>query len=184
MTKSTLRPIIFLDIDDVLCPNQPYGSSHVFDALFSPQRASPELYERLFSEEAIAVLNQLVAEFTPAVVLTTSWLLLLQQHHFVDLFNRCGLSCVASSLHDCWGAFGSLGDSRLQVIEEWLEKHHAGEPVLVLDDIYSGESLIDSFLSQTGRAVLCEGQGGLTSNHLEPARRALRRPYSRHEPWI
>lgn len=184
MTQPTLRPIIFLDIDDVLCTNHPYGSSHVFDALYNPERASPELYDRLFSKKSIRVLNQLVDEFTPAVVLTTSWLLLLQQHHFVDLFNRSGLSCVGSSLHDHWGAFGGLGDSRLQVIGEWLEKHHAGEPVLVLDDIYSGESLIDSLLSQTGRAVLCEGQGGLTHKHLEPARQALRRPYSRHEPWI
>ncbi|RYH30605.1 MAG: hypothetical protein EON54_21725, partial [Alcaligenaceae bacterium] len=151
MPTSMLRPIIFLDIDDVLCPNQPYGGSHVFDALYNPERASPELYDKLFRKESIGVLNQLVAEFNPFVVLTTSWLLLLQRQHFVDLFNRSGLACVASNLHSHWGAFGNLGDSRLQVIEAWLEQHHAGEPILVLDDVISGESLVGSFLVDSGR---------------------------------
>ena len=86
------RPVIFLDIDDVLCPNQPYGVSHLSDVLYNPERASPELYDKLFSKKAIGVLNQLVAEFNPCVVLTTSWLLLLQRQHFVDLFNRSGES--------------------------------------------------------------------------------------------
>lgn len=184
MTKSPLRPIIFLDIDDVLCPNQLYGSSHVFDALYNPERASTELYEGLFSRESIYVLNQLVAEFKPAVVLTTSWLLLLQQHHFLALFNRSGLSCVASSLHDCWGAFGNLGDSRLQVIDDWLVQHHSGEPILVLDDVNSGQSLIDSFLVESGRAVLCEEGSCLKLEHLPVAREALRRPYSHSHPWL
>lgn len=91
MSSTQHRPTLFLDFDDVLCPNTPYGGLHVQRAFARPTEAPPDLFERLFSQEAVEVLNKLVEEFSPGVVLTTSWLKLLDRAHFVDLFSRSGL---------------------------------------------------------------------------------------------
>lgn len=183
MSTAQHRPTLFLDCDDVLCPNTPYGGLHVQRAFARPTEAPPDFFERLFSPEAVGVLNKLIEEFSPGVVLTTSWLALLDRAHFVDLFSRCGLERVSSHLHQYWDAPTNRGGSRLAAIEGWIARHHEGEPILILDDVQSGESLIDSFFHETGRAILCGVEGCLTMAHLQAARTALQRPYSRAEPW-
>lgn len=182
MTPPLPRPTLFLDVDDVLCPNAPFGGLHVQRALARPDEAPPDIFERLFSREAVDVLNDLLEEFSPRIVLTTSWLSMLDRRHFVDVFSRCRLPRVASALHEYWDAPTNRGTSRLQAIEKWLERHHQGQPILVLDDIQSGESIIDSFLHTSGRAVLCGATGCLQRRHLATARGALLRPYLHSEP--
>jgi hypothetical protein len=51
-----MRPLIFLDIDDVLCINSPYGGFEVI----APDRAV-DLWERLFHKPAIDTLLQIIA---------------------------------------------------------------------------------------------------------------------------
>jgi len=104
LTPSPLRPTLFLDADDVLCPNTPFGGLHVQRALARPHEAPSDLFERLFSTEAVDVLNQLLEEFSPRVVLTTSWLSMLDRPHFIEVFNRCRLPRVATALHAHWDA--------------------------------------------------------------------------------
>jgi hypothetical protein len=183
MSSTLHRPTLFLDFDDVLCSNTPYGGLHVQRALARPTEAPPDLFERLFSPEAVGVLNRLIEEFSPGIVLTTSWLALLDRAHFVDLFSRCGLERISSNLHRYWDAPADRGASRLSAIEGWISLHHESEPILILDDVQSGESLVDSFFHECGWAVLCGVEGCLTMAHLEAARAALRLPYSRSEPW-
>jgi len=172
-----------LDFDDVLCLSKHYGGMHAHRAAYYPDEMPADLYEKLFHRPAADALNVLLAEFNPRLVLTTSWLRLLQRHHFVDLFNRTHLEQAALCLHENWDAPADRGVSRLQAIEHWLELHHRGEPILIIDDVASGESLIESTFVDTGRAILCEVDGGFHAGLLDTARNALKRPYNRLEPW-
>lgn len=192
-TESTLmsrclapvRPVLFLDLDDTLCLNAPYGGLHARHVVRIPGSAPPDFYERLFASGAVAFMNTLLEEFQPSIVLTTSWLALLQREDFIEIFCRTGLRKVADALHAHWDAPSNRGASRLEAIDAWLARYHEeGQPVLILDDVSSGESLIGSFHESCGRAVLCEVDQGLNDGHLSMARQALRRPYVHSQPWL
>lgn len=183
LTPPSPRPLLLLDLDDTLCLKEKYDGMDVHRAMHQPADAPEDLYARVFATEAVETLNLLLEEFRPEVVLTTSWLNLLQRHHFVELFRRAGLPHAADGLHRHWDAPADHGVSRVGAIDEWLARHHEGQPILILDDVNSGESLLDSFHADTGRAVLCDGVRGFHRGHLDTARSALRRPYSHAEPW-
>ena len=162
-------PLLFLDIDDVLCVNDPYGGLDVI----SPNPPS-DLHERLFHRPAVETLLAIVREHRPAVVMTTSWIRVLDRDAFETLFLRTGLDCVARAFHPAaWHAPAAPGETRLQAIEAWLARHHRGEPLVVLDDSVSGTGLAGSRLDDAARVVLCELRVGLHGGHLEFVRRAL-----------
>jgi len=178
MTTAHRPPELMLDLDDVLCINAQYGGTHAHLAAYRPSQASSDLYHRVFEAGAVAALNQLMVEFRPQVVMTTSWLSLLPDRgHFVDLFNRTGLPLVAQALHDNWDAPTNRGESRLAAIDRWLGLHHAGQPLLILDDEESGSSLVGSSHHRAGRVILCEVNRGFHVGLLDAARIALRTPY-------
>jgi hypothetical protein len=179
-----VRPILFLDIDDVLALNTHFGGRQVRSAMLAPDQAPAELYERVFSRPAIESLNVLVDEFSPAVVMTTSWLALLEKEHFVRLFRHTGVHITDESFHAVWDAPQNYGTSRQDAILRWLQQHHAGEPFLIIDDHSSGEGLVDSFLDDSGRVVLCAVDVGFNSSLLEAARSALQRPFDIERPWL
>ena len=77
-----MPPIIFLDFDDVICLNAPYGGYDVC-APDPPE----DLWSKLFHPPAVAVLRVLVDEFDPRFVLTTSWLRLLDRSGFDGLLS-------------------------------------------------------------------------------------------------
>jgi len=185
MPRDSVRPVLFLDLDDTLCLNTPYGGVHAQHVVRVPDSAPSDFYECLFAPGAVAVMNTLLEEFQPSIVLTTSWLALLQREHFIEIFCRTGLRKVANALHAHWDAPGNRGTSRAEAIDAWLARYHEeGQPILILDDVSSGESLIGSFHASCGRAVLCEVDQGLNDGHLSLARRALRRPYAHSQPWL
>jgi hypothetical protein len=177
------RPVLFVDIDDVLCLNEPFGCVHVRNALRSPSDAPPDLWRRLFHHESVQALNSLLEEFRPQVVITSSWLSLLDRDDFIRLFKATGVEQLAGNFHQFWDAPTNYGTSRLDAIENWLQAHHMGEPILIIDDHASGESLVDSFHHQAGRALLCEPGRGFDSTLLAAAAQALKTPYSASEPW-
>lgn len=183
VTDRAPRPIVLCDIDDVLCLERPYGGAHARDSLLRPNTAPQDLWDRLFERDAVKALNTLFDEFNPQLVITSSWLSLLDREHFVAVFDKTALPRAAAGLHQHWCAPAHHGESRLAAIDKWLDAHHAGEAVLILDDTASGESLIDSFHQQSGRALLCQPKKGLHSGMLDAARLALRSPYSASEPW-
>ena len=176
MSEPVQRPSILLDVDDVLCPGSPYGGHHVYETLRFPHLAPADLYLRLFSEEAVVVLDGLLEEFDARVVITSSWLSLFDRIQFEHILRMTGLGRAASNLHPNWDAVTNRGQSRLEGILRWLRLHHHGEPFVVLDDAQSGESLVGSTLEAAGRVVLCGTSGCLTPSHLGLARRALRTP--------
>jgi hypothetical protein len=171
MARADRPPILFLDIDDVLCINDPYGGLDVLSA-----HPPPDLHERLFHRPAVEALLAIVDEHRPVVVMSTSWVRILDRAAFAQLFARTGLAPVAQALHPtAWQAPAAPGQTRLQAIDAWLARHHRGEPVVILDDAYSGTGLAGSSFDAAGCVVLCELQVGLHAGHLEVVRRALAR---------
>ena len=166
--ESVLRPIVFLDFDDVICLNRHYGG---FD-VFSPDPPD-ELWPRLFHPPAVAVLQELVSEFAPKFVLTTSWLRLMDREGCDTILKRCGLSFISESLHEHWEAPPMSGRTRLQAIEAWLEGNHQGEPFVVIDDELSGVGLEGSQLDLEGRVAMCKAGEGLHLGYLSSLKRAL-----------
>jgi hypothetical protein len=166
-----VSPLLLLDFDDVLCLAAPYGGYDVIS-----KDPPGDLFERLFNPPAVATLNQLLHEFSPSVVVTTSWLRFLERPAFETIFKKTGLPAAADALHTHWEAPQDQGKSRLQAVESWLAKHHEGEPFVVLDDDWSGTGLKGSRLDRQGRVVLCAEHVGLNSSHLPRLRRALQTP--------
>lgn len=173
---SAASSLLLLDLDDVLCLQRPYGGEDVEQALRYPKHAPSDLYERLFARESVEVLRDLMKEFEPQVVLTTTWLRLMDRSHFVHVFTQCRLEMVARSLHQHWAAQQDVGVSRLNAVTGWLRQHHRGEPVVVINDEESGASLIGAPIHKSGRVVLCKVGEGLQRSHIEHARRALQLP--------
>lgn len=162
------KPLVFLDLDDVICLNDPYGG---YDVLVQPRPV--DLWEKLFAQEATEVLLKVIREHRPRIVLTTSWVRLLQRSRLEKLFLVCGLGAVVECLHEECEAPQKSGESRLRAIERWLEQHHRGERYVVLDDHLSGTELEGSHIDRAGRLVLCDVGVGLKPSHLDRINRAL-----------
>ena len=161
--------LLFLDFDDVLTTSRPYGGFELFDTTSRPA----DLLEKLWHPPSKAALLRIMDEHSPRVVITTSWLRLLERAGFEELFAKTGLDAVAASLHEHWEAPTFVGKSRHDAIVRWLLAHHAGEPVVVLDDATSGTGLRGSKLDKLGRVVWCKAGVGLNEGHLHQVREAL-----------
>lgn len=161
--------LLFLDFDGIICLNSPYGGYDLFD---SSERPS-DLYERLWHPPAVNALLSVLAGHQPRVVITTSWLRLMERDGFEALFRRTGLSAVADALHDAWEAPAMRDMTRHGAIERWLHAHYTGEPLAIQDDDVSGTGLRGSKLDKLGCIVWCEQDVGLHPGHLPQVRRAL-----------
>ena len=175
-------PIVFLDIDDVLCLNNPYGGSDVLDALQGRHAEPDRVLHEVFCAEAMRVLEALHAEMSGKLryVVSSSWRRAFSREQIEHIFRTAGLDFVVACLHEQWETPRKLWPAeRIEEIQTWLQKHHRGEPFVILDDEYSGGSLLaacdDLNHPLAERVVLCELQVGLTTEHLPTIRRALRR---------
>ena len=155
------RPLLFLDFDDVICLNDPYGGYDVF----APDRPH-DLWERLWAPRSVAVLREVVAAHNPEVVLTTSWLRLMDRDGFDALFAMTGLAFLGSALHQYWEAPQDRGGTRLQAVERWLHAHYEGQALVVLDDPLSGTGLRGSQLDRMSAVILCQVAQGLLPSHV------------------
>mgnify|MGYP001554804136 FL=1 len=160
--------MLFLDFDDVICVNRPYGGFDVFS-----KEQPVDLFERLWHPPATQTLLAILAEHGPRVVITTSWLRLMEREGFEALFRKTGLGAVAEALHEVWEAPQERGATRLMAIEKWLNARYAGQPLVVLDDVLSGTGLRGSKLDKAGHVVLCDEEVGLHAGHLPAVRKAL-----------
>lgn len=164
------RPLLFLDFDDVICVNDPYGGR---DLMRAAGDQPPDMWERLWHPPSADALLRTIDEHSPRVVITSSWLRFMQRDGIVSLFERTGLQPVADSLHDAWEAPQDFGATRLQAIQAWLGKHYEGQSMVILDDTQSGTGLRGSKLDKIGCVVLCEVERGLGELHLPFIRQAL-----------
>jgi HAD domain in Swiss Army Knife RNA repair proteins len=180
---SSQQGSLILDLDDTLCLSNPYGGYHARAALLRPAEAPRDIWVKLFHRAAVDALQELMAVARPKVALSTSWLAIMDRPHFVEVFRRTGLGALAESFHEHWDIQQNLGVSRHDAISAWLEAHHRGEPLLILDDPTSGESLIESVWDAAGHQILCEVDRGFHAGLLPKAIEALRTPYVKPLWW-
>jgi HAD domain in Swiss Army Knife RNA repair proteins len=171
--SQSVRPLLFLDFDDVICLNTPYGG---YDVAMSSREMPEDLWAKLWHEPAVNVLVQVLEAHNPYVIITSSWLRFLDRRGAEDVFKATGLERVAESLHPVWEAPQGRGCSRREAISGWLDSHHRCEAFAVLDDHLSGTGLAGSTLDHQGRVVLCEVGVGLTLSHVGKIHEALVRP--------
>lgn len=172
-SSMNLRPLLFLDFDDVICLNNPYGG---FDVAMASKELPDDLWSKLWHAPAVAALLEVIDINKPRVVVTSSWLQFLDHEGLLKLLEITGLREIAQSLHPAWEAPQARGQSRHDAIMQWLNQHHVGEPFVILDDFLSGTGLAASQLERDGRVVLCEVNVGLTAADVEKANRSLAVP--------
>lgn len=167
------RPLIFLDLDDVLVIDHTDTSYQVITKFKSEDLdAWPELWSGLIYAEARDNLMTLHNEFLPHYIISSSWSNTLTKQQMQEIFRRTGLDFVADSLHEQqWTTPKSPGWTRLEEIENWISLHgHPGQSMLVIDDLESGWSLQKSSL----RPVLCDAWIGFVAEKLLEAQKRLR----------
>ena len=175
-------PIVFLDIDDVLCVNDPYGGNDVLDAL-EGRHAEPDIVLReIFATRAKGVLETLHEQMGGNLryVISSSWRRAFSRDQIERVFTTAGVGFVVASLHEIWETPRKLWPTeRIEEIQSWLRLHHRGEPFVILDDEYSGGSLLDVGDDQNHplaeRVVLCSLGVGLIADQLPVIVGALRR---------
>lgn len=172
------RPVLFLDFDDVICLNAPYGGYHAKLALdegtFS---TSQELHDRLFDSRAKQYLAQINDEFNPWFVLSTSWGWLYEQAELEEVLQFCGLHFVVSNLHNTWATPKQQRQGlRSAEIKTWLNLHpELMNSWVVLDDKLSGRGFDIWPQKQRTYVVLCQQDVGLTATEYAQLRYALQR---------
>jgi hypothetical protein len=163
-----MRPFLFLDFDDVICLNRPYGGYDV-----AARERPQDLWEKLWHAPAVALLEGVVTELHPHVVLTTSWLQFLQLEEAKALFEQTRMPWLADAIHPDGEALQGRGWTRLQAVDAWLAAHWQKEPYAIVDDTLSGTGLVGSQHDRAGRLVLCDVDVGLQPHHIPTLRRAL-----------
>ena len=169
-SKVQVRPLVFLDFDEVIKLNPP-GSLGGYDVL--APNPPPEIWGQLFHPPAIATLTTVLERWNPHVIITTSWLRFMLRDVLEDVFSRTGLDRITSALHEAWEAPQNARDTRCGAIDRWLVANHRGEPYVILDDDLSGTGLRGSKHFRAGRVVMCAEDTGLTDGHLPAIERAL-----------
>lgn len=185
---STLTPILFLDIDDVLCINRPYGGYDALHALAGQHANAADVYRRLFAKRACDVLISVheAIEGELRYVISSTWREYFGRDDLAMLLTRGGLPQVASNLVAdrpwCTPSSGRQG-SRAGDIADWLAQHHRGEAYAIVDDLLSGASLKDALEQPDhafqNRVVLCDEFVGLCEHHAASLVTALSTPAAR-----
>lgn len=182
-----MTPILFLDIDDVLCRCDAYGGADVIDVQRG-KHPQPELvWAHVFAAEAKAAMTRLHAALDGRLrfVISSTWRLDLGRQQMLAVFRETGLGFVADGLEEGkrWRTPELLWGDRADEIARWLEHHHRGEPYAIVDDTFSGWTLLEAVDRQApafvDRVVCCEEGIGLRDEHVPLLLAALRMPGAR-----
>lgn len=168
------RPVVFLDIDDVLCVHQTLNTREVLAALAGDICTSVEAtWEHIFHFPARHNLLQLHEEFFPWYVISSSWTMHLSKEQLCEVFSKTGLDFVKENLHENWCTLRSADSYRLSEIDAWLDvyMHPAIGAILILDDELSGQSLVGSHFEE--QTVFCGESSGFLYPELVAARKIL-----------
>jgi hypothetical protein len=183
VNDKNLMPILFLDIDDVLCLNDKYGGYDVIDALNESHESSDAVFRHIFSRRACDALAHIhdAMEARLRYVISSTWREVFDRDQLCDVFRRGGLGFVASSLHKVWCTpINEPRAARGDDIAQWLDRHLRGEPFAIVDDTFSGFSLEPALTNPShpfaGRIVLCQETVDLMPEHIDPLLNALRQP--------
>lgn len=163
-----IRPLVFLDFDDVICLNSPYGGYDVLEAYADsvmsgvPVETRHALWGCLFDTTAKRHLKLLNEEYSPVYVLSTSWRWFFDRDMLVQTLQLGGLGFVASNLHDDWCTPQiSRSAHRIAEVTQWLSRHPEAENQwVVLDDEVSCTGLfIWNYLKREFVLMCWEGKG-------------------------
>lgn len=179
------RHVLFLDFDDTVCLNAPYGGHDVIEALREihargrPEAEFADVFHRVFDAgcaERLAVIDR---EFAPVYVLSTTWTALFNRPALLYVLRRTPLAFVASRLHVDWETPKPAGRpaDRRREIDAWLSAHpETRRRWVALDDERSGAGLADWDSARAeGRIVLCRPGFGLDADTAVQLRAALAR---------
>lgn len=177
------RMVLFLDFDDVLCLNSPYGGYDVITALSQVEKKTgavrdfKDIWANLFARDACSLLEKINAEFAPLYVISTSWRHFLNRDAFVTVLMNTGLEFVARHLHEHWETpiFPSP-QRREREICRWLEQNpDYDKKWVVLDDEISGTGYGEDYPVKQNLPfiVLCREDHGLEMVEYEKLRAAF-----------
>lgn len=173
------RPLVFLDIDDVLCVYNTFNSRDVLAALAGDSTVNAEkVLSEVFHPVARHYLSELHDEYLPLYIISSSWTLHLTREQLCETFHRTGIGFVGDSLHGNWCTVRRVGSNRRVEIEGWLTYWLQSPtlinrpPVLIIDDLHSGRSLYASALASV--TVFCTAGIGLTYREFQNARTILK----------
>ena len=175
------RSVLFLDFDDVLCLNIPYGGYDVIAALSKVQKKTAALedfaalWAQLFDPQACSLLGKLDAEFAPLYVLSTSWRMFMNRDALVAVLVNTGLEFVARNLHEKWQTPDFLSPQlRAREIGFW-RGYKQNKNWVVLDDERSGTGFGEDypFKENLPFIVLCQEGRGLGLLEYEKLRTAF-----------
>jgi len=171
-----MKPIVFLDFDDVLAIHEVHNGHRVLDT-FSDKavQVSPELWNNLFDSTARRNLLELHKEFEPSYVISSSWASHLNREQICEVLSLAGLRFVVESLDDYWCTPRDSVSGRLSEIEAWINQHAVGVTIIyvIIDDHVSGWGLVDSWLEE--KTVFCDAWVGFTYAKLRTARKILKK---------
>ena len=170
-----MRPVVFLDLDDVLAIHREHNSFQVLAAFKNAALDDvSSLWKYLFDASACKNLRTLHDEFAPEYVISSSWTSFLDRAQICEVLRRTELEFVVENLHPDWRTPREEGSYRLTEIEGWLDVHALGTslPYVILDDHISGQSIPGSHLEE--RAVWCDAWVGFTHQKLRSAQKILR----------
>lgn len=175
-----MRAVLFLDIDDVVGLNRPYGGYDVALALSPKSRgrasAPPGLWRELFDATACGHLRRIDEAFHPTYVISSSWKRVLDDVKLRDALNRGGLKFVVDSLHRAMVTPTIKGrTNRWAEICAWLQSHpEFASRWVVLDDELSGTGLdIGQASENLPFIVRCKENVGLTEVEYDKLRVAF-----------
>lgn len=172
-----MRPIIFLDIDDVIAINPTISGKTVAEG-FSTKWLSFEtdFWKHIFLPAARSNLATLHKTFYPQYVITSSWCNYISLRQFKIIFDNTGLNFIAKNLHKNWRTPRLEQTGRLLEIQKWISKHrHPLQPILIIDDDDSGWNLVGCDLDRNGLVVLCDKGVGFIESKLTIATEKLRK---------
>jgi len=99
-----MRPILFLDFDDVICLNKTYGGYDALEALGKVQKGEvivsdfQHIWDVLFDKEAVANLRLINDEFKPIYVISSSWARFMNVHAVKAVLFHGGLPFVCANM--------------------------------------------------------------------------------------
>jgi HAD domain in Swiss Army Knife RNA repair proteins len=178
-------PIVFLDIDDVLCVNDPYTGSDALEVVCGRHAQPQAVLQALFAAQPKLALERIHAAMHGSLhyVISSGWRQVFTREQIEQVFRGAGMGFVADNLHAQWRTPCPPPElERIDEIDAWLQAHHRGEPFVILDDAYSGPSLgvcSDPTHRFATRVVLCTLRVGLTAEHVPLIVDALSHPCAR-----
>lgn len=137
-----MKPVVFLDIDDVIATGDVWTSSWVIRSFRPGGQPFPEHeWGTVFQPEACRFLQALHDSISPEYVISSSWSNYLTRDNMREVFDKTGLGFVSSSLHEDWTTPKFTLLDRHAEISAWLAAHIDVEDFVVLDDPNSGHTL-------------------------------------------